>query len=841
MATITNQCDVLLQATTPRMLNVSSNFITVTPTTNTFSTTATSTSPSSIIVRASLSGELRGTVSWSTVPTVAFTVVGNILTLPATSVAAGSSVTVTATLTLYGQTYTSSATISHQADTVTSSLSSSAVTVSTNADGSGGVYTSATSTMSVTIGNVNDSANWSYSWSVPTSVTATGVLTSTIAVSALTTDTASLTCTATRIGWATQTKTFTISKSKNGSAGVNGTRTAILDLYQWASSTPTVFPSGTSTYTWSTAQFTSPATLNSWTSIPGTGSAGQTLYIARQIYADSLSTATSSVTWNTTSALPLSSAGTDGVNGTRTAFLEVYRWAATTPTTFPSGTSTYTWATGVFTSPSTSNGWSLTPGAPTPGYTLYGCSVRYADTGTSLTSSVTWNTSTAYVLGAAGTNGTPGSTGNAGITTIIAYQQVSQTSGTPTYSTSTSGNTLPGASWSATAPSVTVGSVVWYSYGRYNSNAVTVDGIAGNTTVWSAPIAASVFQDIKSDNWNGSNPPTYNNTATYGTIGYYIKRNSGDAFFENVVTRGDAQFVGNTITGEKLLVAGGSFDINYTTKAQNLNTGSNTVAVGHYGVADSLFSLRNVGVLGIGKYSSQGMGVVGDGGLIGGYFIGPTALELLASGATNRAINILSNATIRWNNYEIAAPTGSTTTFLRNDGTWATNAMTLAVTNSGTANVSGSGLSLVGSTSTGIAGAYVGTSGSGNTVTWTIQTTSPSDIRLKEEVADIDIGLSFVNNLRPVSYKLKADPKSQKGYGFIADEVQQLGVYGTSLVYEEPNWQVGDEVGFKTIHYPSYIAVLTKAIQELSQESVTLKNQLQTVSDRLAVLESTIK
>jgi hypothetical protein len=137
-------------------------------------------------------------------------------------------------------------------------------------------------------------------------------------------------------------------------------------------------------------------------------------------------------------------------------------------------------------------------------------------------------------------------------------------------------------------------------------------------------------------------------------------------------------------------------------------------------------------------------------------------------------------------------------------------------TNSGTASVSSNQISILGSTSTGIAGAFVGSTGSGSTVTLDVRTTSPSDIRLKEEVADADLGLSFVNQLRPVSYKLKADPKHQKGYGFIADEVEDLIVAESSLVYEEPDWKVGDEVGFKTIHYPSYIAVLTKAIQELS-------------------------
>ena len=120
----------------------------------------------------------------------------------------------------------------------------------------------------------------------------------------------------------------------------------------------------------------------------------------------------------------------------------------------------------------------------------------------------------------------------------------------------------------------------------------------------------------------------------------------------------------------------------------------------------------------------------------------------------------------------------------------------------------------------------VGTSGSGNTVIWTVQTTSPSDIRLKEEIADTDLGLAFVKQLRPVSYKLKADPKHQKGYGFIADEVEQIIGLDSSLVYHEPDWKVGDEKGFKTIHYPSYIAVLTKAIQELTAKVEALEKKL---------------
>lgn len=96
---------------------------------------------------------------------------------------------------------------------------------------------------------------------------------------------------------------------------------------------------------------------------------------------------------------------------TRTASLTLYQWASATPTSFPSGNSVYTWATGAFTLPSTTNGWSLLPGSFIAGQTLYACSVRYVDNTTNLTTSVSWNTNVAYVVGAAGNDGISGVTG----------------------------------------------------------------------------------------------------------------------------------------------------------------------------------------------------------------------------------------------------------------------------------------------------------------------------------------------------------------------------------------------------------------------------------------------
>lgn len=69
----------------------------------------------------------------------------------------------------------------------------------------------------------------------------------------------------------------------------------------------------------------------------------------------------------------------DGKSGSRVAELKMYKWSALPPTTFPSGTSSYSWADASFTDPATLNGWSKTPGTPVAGQTLYACSVTYVE------------------------------------------------------------------------------------------------------------------------------------------------------------------------------------------------------------------------------------------------------------------------------------------------------------------------------------------------------------------------------------------------------------------------------------------------------------------------------
>jgi len=511
--------------------------------------------------------------------------------------------------------------------------------------------------------------------------------------------------------------------------------------------------------------------------------------------------------------------------------------------------------------------------------------------GNEIASSQKSSNSSAFVWAPTGATGPAGENG---LTAITAYRVQDQADPTPTFSATTTGATAP-TGWTLTTPSVDVGEVLWYIQGQYNSNAVTVDGVAANTTAWTGPIAASIFQDIRSDNWDGANPPVYGSSATYGTEGYYIERNTGDVFFNNGIFRGNLIGASNIeITGSAKFNGAVTTTVGTAAITANVTTAQKygmiafadnaayapvieAAAVYGYGT-NNAFGLRGV------SFGSGGTGVFGSGPFAGiegnasgtngvgvkGYGNGSAGVGVFGlsngSGAGVYGISatgpgVWCNGPFKWDAYTFAVPTGTVTDVLRGNGTWGSvsitsSAVTTALgytplsttgtaadsnalgtyapsswarifaTNSGTANAAGSGVNLLGSTSTGIAGAYVGTSGTSNIVTFTVQTTSPSDVRLKEEIANSDLGLTFVNQLRPVSYKLKADPKHQKGYGFIADEVEQIIGLDSSLVYHEPDWKVGDETGFKTIHYPSYIAVLTKAIQELSAQVEELKKQI---------------
>ena len=224
----------------------------------------------------------------------------------------------------------------------------------------------------------------------------------------------------------------------------------------------------------------------------------------------------------------------------------IYKWGTSTAPARPTSTTTYNWITSSYTAPS---GWSTSiPSGGTFGSYLWSITILVTQTGGIDSTVLDW-TNVAYPIVAVGINGQNGTNG------LVAYLAQSQASPTPAFSSSTSGPNAP-SGWSLVAPSVAVGQVLWYIQGQYNSSTTdTVNGVPPNTTNWTGPIAASVFQDIRSDNWNGSSPPTAGNPATYGTQGYYIQRTTGSAYLNNLYARGEItvgsspEISGTTMTG----------------------------------------------------------------------------------------------------------------------------------------------------------------------------------------------------------------------------------------------------------------------------------------------------
>tara|TARA_R100000152_G_C6781975_1_gene217838 strand:+ start:4193 stop:8188 length:3996 start_codon:yes stop_codon:yes gene_type:complete len=108
-----------------------------------------------------------------------------------------------------------------------------------------------------------------------------------------------------------------------------------------------------------------------------------------------------------------------------------------------------------------------------------------------------------------------------------------------------------------------------------------------------------------------------------------------------------------------------------------------------------------------------------------------------------------------------------------------------------------------------------------------------SDVRIKKDIKDNELGLDFINDLRTVNYKKKAPseyPKEFKGYdpneierknpnrihyGFIAQEVKEaMDKAGHS---EFPMWNENED-GMQELSEAELIAPLVKAVQELSKK-----------------------
>ena len=124
--------------------------------------------------------------------------------------------------------------------------------------------------------------------------------------------------------------------------------------------------------------------------------------------------------------------------------------------------------------------------------------------------------------------------------------------------------------------------------------------------------------------------------------------------------------------------------------------------------------------------------------------------------------------------------------------------------------------------------------------------TAPSDQRLKEDIQDDTAGLSFINDLRPVTYKWRKEKDipeemrthvagSEKRYnndkvnhGFIAQEVKQAIDNHPELKDGFSMWAEEDTLdGRQRLAEGALIPMLVNAIKELTETNKDLKSRIE--------------
>jgi hypothetical protein len=115
-----------------------------------------------------------------------------------------------------------------------------------------------------------------------------------------------------------------------------------------------------------------------------------------------------------------------------------------------------------------------------------------------------------------------------------------------------------------------------------------------------------------------------------------------------------------------------------------------------------------------------------------------------------------------------------------------------------------------------------------------------SDIRLKKDVKDSELGLEFINLLRPVSWTWKDENSgSERHYGIIAQETKKaLAKVRPESSSENAIVNYNPDSDSFSVRYTELISPLIKAVQELYQEFMGVKGSVKKHEERIAELES---
>jgi hypothetical protein len=484
--------------------------------------------PASITIHADLL-DLEGLVSWSALG-ASITSSNNNATLVATSMP-GAAATITASIIALGQTFTKSIDIVKSADGAAGAANYTWIKYGTSAAGAGLTDNPAGMTFiglafnksSPTESTVPGDYTWSllggtngldgtsiftgvaylqqaaqpstptggtFNFTTSTLTPPTGWLATQPTASTVPTWAVRFTFRATTIGATVTAGTWSapVSVSQNGGQGAAAPQNMVVFLYQWNAVAPAA-PQGTSTLNWVTGANGSYNGTDGWaTAAPANpGTPGLRLYVATQpVTAPGGTTSTPGITYASAAISAWSQNGNNGANGAQSAEPTVYQWAATIPAG-PSGTGTHTWSTGLFGAAPAN--WSLAPGAPVPGNTLWAAKVRLLDTAAATTTAFNWTSAAITAQSYAGTNGTS-TPGAEGASYGVAYVATTVGTSSTAPAATTGRNSLPPAN-SSGLPGTPQATVPTLADGQYLMQWDAIYNPTTNQKTWSIPYQSS--------------------------------------------------------------------------------------------------------------------------------------------------------------------------------------------------------------------------------------------------------------------------------------------------------------------------------------------------------------
>ena len=336
--------------------------------------------------------------------------------------------------------------------------------------------------------------------------------------------------------------------------------------------------------------------------------------------------------------------------------------------------------------------------------------------------------------------------------------------------------------------------------------------------------------------------PNITSTSRYNTFMGYFCANNVQQNCENVVAIGkDAFRYGTHYPATANSATGDDIAIGYRALMQSSAPTGNNVAIGMEAGKDITRGTRNIG---IGYKAATGLNWGND-----NVALGSQAGHALMGAYGNVAIGTSALLRVTESTWPPGDAAGNT--YNVGIGYQAGNLLVSGKRNvivgaiNNTANTSDNDCIILGNnvTGTGSGNFTFGTGSSdSNIANGATSITAPSDARYKEEIKDATAGLSFIKDLRPVTFKWKKEkdiPTTQKAYvegsetrvmnnktnhGFIAQEVKAVIDSHSEIKNGFDMWQEDEADGRQRIGPSALIPILVKAIQELEERVNELEN-----------------